>query len=103
MSETTESVSSPGETSVDKKVRQDVVKFLRDLADKLEHDDLSPEACLRISEFFMKYNFINAIFDDTEDTNTSTDESDILKFMSLGWYVYTQLIPRATQESQKEK
>jgi hypothetical protein len=90
-------VSTSTEDCVDAQVRKDVVVFLRDLADKLESNSLSPEATAQISEFFMKFNFVKALFSDMEDTPESTDESpeqDVLKFMSLGWYVYNHLLPR---------
>lgn len=89
-----EPANSTTVTSIDDKVRKDVVKFLRDLATRLESDTLSPEASLQISEFYMKYNFINDLFENIQTLETGkVSNNDILKFMSLGWYVYNHLLP----------
>ncbi len=95
------------EDFIDSRVRKDVAIFLRDLADKLETGSLSSSDTAQISEFFMKFNFLKKIAvssgeqsipketESGESEESDEEESDdILKFMSLGWYVYTHLIPR---------
>ena len=71
------------------KTKENVVIFLRDLATKLENNELSDETALKITEFFMKFNFIDSMF-------ASEENADVLKFLSLGWYVYTHLIPSSS-------
>lgn len=95
---------------IDSKVRHDVAIFLRDLADKLETNSLSESDSTQISEFFMKFNFLKhldmeneEVTEGTEGTDSAGEEhdmnTDILKFMSLGWYVYSHLIPRLKDDS----
>ncbi len=89
---------------IDSKVRHDVAIFLRDLADKLETNSLSESDSTQISEFFMKFNFLKHLDTEVEESTESTGEEhdmngDILKFMSLGWYVYSHLIPRLKDDS----
>jgi hypothetical protein len=79
---------------IDEKVKEDVIKFLRELADKLENNDLTPEASLQISEFFMKFKFVNDALNTIESLEESPHSNDMMKFMSLGWYVYTQLLQK---------
>ena len=96
----------------DEKMRQDIVIFLRKMADKLEKDDLSAEATSEISEFFMRFLFMESLNgkeysnekdsnekDSREDSNqkdsnekeNEENQDDMLKFLSLGWYIYTHL------------
>lgn len=92
--------SAISEDRVDAQVRKDVVNFLRDLANKLETDSLNPEETTQISEFFMKFQFVQSLFNDMED---GSSDQDIMKFMSLGWYVYSHLIPRTRKENSDEQ
>jgi hypothetical protein len=74
------------------KTKGEVVKFLRDLATKLENDELHDEVALQATEFFMKLNFMESCERSEED---SEEDSDVMKFLSLGWYIYTHIIPEA--------
>lgn len=66
--------------------------FLREVADLLDEDKL-PETYKRIvSEFYMKYKF----FDTCLKTDVETEDQQLLKFLSLGWYIHTQLLPKFT-------
>lgn len=79
---------TPQEDAIDKDVKKKVVTFLRELADKLEADQLSNDATLHISQFFMKFCFIDALSkgDDTPESE------EMVKFLSLGWYIYNFLM-----------
>ena len=73
-----------------------LVPFLRQLADELEHNSLLPCQTQRISEFYMAYQFQEQAIRDGDQSGQDSDsesinEADMLKFMSLGWYVYKML------------
>ena len=67
----------------DKEIRKNIAVFLRDLANKLENDEVSEKSQQAISEFFMKFLFIDEI--------SKVEEDEMMKFLSLGWYVYTKI------------
>lgn len=60
-----------------------LIIFLRELANSIEHNNISGEGLKKIGEFFMTYNFYN-------NNNTQTEE--YTKYMALGWYMYTFLL-----------
>ena len=66
-------------------------EFLKSLTKSLEKNELDDTKISRISEFFMSYNFQ----DQTNEEEEFQDE-ELVKFLSLGWYVYTHLIPTTT-------
>ena len=76
-----------------------LVPFLRNLADSIETDKLSSEQLHCISDFFMSYKLL-----DTEDKkNLETDEGDfdsmdVVKFITLGWYIYKVLLKDQTTQ-----
>ena len=67
--------------------RKNVATFLRGLADRLENSEMSEDSQKNISEFFMKFLFLAETL---EKVDVDQNE-DFLKFLSLGWYVYTQI------------
>lgn len=86
--------------------KNNIVTFLRDLATNIEHDEVDELNLKHVSEFYILYLFINALKQayphetadsavnavitcDTLDENESLAESDIMKFLALGWYIYT--------------
>lgn len=61
-----------------------VSDFLRELATQFENNELTEDEQRRISEFYMRLKFNREI----------ESENDTLeKYLALGWYVYTQLLP----------
>jgi hypothetical protein len=90
---------------VDDHVRSDIVTFLRGLADSLEKKTLDSTVEKQVSEFFLRFNFGASLFDNLESTedNENVTDNELVKFLSLGWYVYTQMVPRPDDhESPKE-
>ena len=71
--------------------------FLRKLADDLDEEKLSAEQRQRIGEFYMSW-----LFKDSERSHETESEPDseidsepdydALKFLTMGWYVYTQIL-----------
>lgn len=64
----------------------DIVVFLKKLVDDIENKKLSDEDLIYVSDFYMSYK---------AKTEKQIDYSDreFIKFFTLGWYVYTHLIP----------
>lgn len=104
---------------MDEELKKDVINILRTLADNLESDNLSSETVEEVYEYFLKYKFITSLFNDikgesdngengengdsgeNERENSENSENnlerikgdDMLKFMSLGWHIYKNLMP----------
>lgn len=76
-----------------------IINFLRELADSIENKKLDIEQTIQVSEFYMSYKFSNRNEDNSEDNVMDTDnvnkevkDEDFLKFIILGWYIYTFII-----------
>jgi len=71
-------------------LNNNLVTFLRKLADSMEKNELSPEQTKKIGEFFMAYQM-----GEHEDEHEDEDEdSDFMKFITLGWYVYRMVLDK---------
>jgi hypothetical protein len=69
--------------------KKQIISFLRNLADSIESDSLSEEQLQHTGEFFMSYKF----FEQEKTSDTENDDSiDIVKFITLGWYIYKVLL-----------
>ena len=76
-----------------------LVPFLRNLADSVESNMISPEKLQYIGEFYMSYKF----FDENKTQETENDDSiDIVKFITLGWYMYKVLLSKPEDETVNE-
>ena len=87
-----------------RRVDDQLVLFLRLLADRVERRELSRSQLLRTSEFFMSYLFHNELDKNMpqgegDERGNAGSSSDFQKFMSLGWYVYTFLLPHDGSEN----
>jgi hypothetical protein len=67
-----------------------LVSFLNKLSNSIIENKLSSTQLKSLGEFFMKYNFETDI-QDNNDTFEYTEE-DLKKFVSMGYYMYTQLM-----------
>jgi hypothetical protein len=86
-----------------------LVRFLRGLADDMEHSHLDPKQLQRIGEFYMAYEFQEQARRDGQEDGTppGQEDEDVVKFVSLGWYVYNRLLrglnlPDAESSSDQE-
>lgn len=59
--------------------------FLRTLASDLETSKLSPEDLKKIFDFYIQYRF---------EKDQTQDDKDFIKFLTLGWYIYTNLLDK---------
>jgi len=78
--------------------------FLRSLADRIDQKTLTQEQLQRVGEFFMSYQFQEQAIKDDENMGEEGDEEsqgevtreDLIKFLSIGWYVYCILLSDRT-------
>ena len=64
--------------------RKELVKFLRELSNSIENNDIKDEKLLEISKFFMKFKFYDGEY----------ERDEMVKYMSLGWYIYTYILKK---------
>lgn len=71
-----------------------LIDFLRDLAQSIEENKLHNIEIEHIHRFYMEYHFKKEVMTDTEtDNNTEGFKfDDLLRFLSLGWYIYTVML-----------
>jgi hypothetical protein len=67
--------------------------FLRKLADDLDNGKLSAEQKQKLGEFYMSWLLQQSEEDPEEDND---EDYDALKFLTMGWYVYTQILEGRT-------
>jgi hypothetical protein len=72
--------------SVIPKSNLQLVPFLRNLADSIEKEQLLPEQIQKIGEFYMSYKL------NTENSTEDPEGMDVVKFLTLGWYMYTHIL-----------
>jgi len=77
-------------TSTDERL----ITFLRDLTDGLERGELCPRQLQSVGEFFMSYQFQEAASQEDESLSSPPlfSQAELIKFLSLGWYVYQVLL-----------
>ena len=68
-----------------------LVLFLRDLANSIENEQLSPNNIQHVSEFFMNYKLCEADSNKSKEDNEEFDDMDIVKFFTLGWWIYRHM------------
>ena len=75
-----------------------LIQFLRDLADDIESKKLQEEQLVKVGEFFMYFKFTEeygthtGTHTGTHEEQSSDEDMDIVKFISLGWYIYSHLL-----------
>lgn len=83
--------------------QKQLIPFLRNLADSIESSELKPKQLRSIGEFFMAYQFQEqAVKDMEEDGESDTpkfSQQELIKFLSMGWYVYQVLLKEETLDN----
>ena len=69
-----------------------LIYFLRNLADLIEKKQLNSIQTQSVGEFYMSYQFK----EETLKENNTINDIDLIKFLSLGWYVYKKLLKDET-------
>ena len=67
-----------------------LVPFLRDLADSIESNNIHNEKLKIVGEFFMNYKLQEELID--KDSDKEYDDIDIIKFITLGWWIYQHIL-----------
>lgn len=68
--------------------------FFRDLADKIEKNDVSSTQLQKTGEFFMSWLYDTENVEKDKEDKSSFTQEDFRKFVTLGWYVYTHLMEK---------
>ena len=79
-----------------------LVPFLRDLADSIESSQLTGEQLRRVGEFFMSYKLQEEISNDKDYHSAEYDDMDIIKFITLGWWIYQHISKDCQNEETRE-
>lgn len=64
---------------------QKLAPFLRQLADSIDSEQLTPEQMQQVGEFYMSYKVHNEV---TDDSTEEMDTMDFIRFLTLGMYIY---------------
>lgn len=78
--------------------------FLRETADSIERGDLKANELRSAGEFYMKQRFIREVNADDDGYSKPIGESgefdmqELVKFLSLGWYIYCVLLKDAKKD-----
>jgi len=62
-----------------------LVTFLKKIIKSLENNNLDNDQLLLVSEMYMKYKYLS--------NPCETPREDLLKYTSLGYHIYTNLLP----------
>jgi len=82
-------------TSTDERL----ITFLRDLTGALERGELCQRQLQSVGEFFMSYQFQERAAQDSDESAPDPprfSRDELIKFLSLGWYVYQVLLQQET-------
>ena len=60
-----------------------LIDFFKDLIVQLEQKSINEAKLRQLSEFMLRYRF--------EHNGPSTENDDFIKFMTMGWYVYSNI------------
>ena len=64
--------------------KEDFITKLKSITENFENGLYDDKTNQYISQFIMNIDFIN-------QTHNTTSKSDFIKFLSLGWYIYSNL------------
>lgn len=65
--------------------KQDFITKLKSITENFENGLYDDKTNQYISQFIMNIDFFNEV------NNNTTSKSDFIKFLSLGWYIYSNL------------
>ena len=60
------------------------IPFLQSCIDRIKSDSISIEQRLLLSEFYTKCEY-------TDSASSEHRDTDLLKYLSMGWYIYNEL------------
>tara|TARA_Y100000996_G_C22514843_1_gene639966 strand:+ start:249 stop:512 length:264 start_codon:yes stop_codon:yes gene_type:complete len=65
----------------------EIKDFLKEILDKLENNQLNDDQLAKIGQFRISY-----LYENQNENDIEYSQDELVKFLSLGWYIYTQLI-----------
>ena len=65
-------------------MENELTTFLNNLIFEIENKKIGKDNLKKIGEFYMSYKF---------NENFPKEEEENLKFFTLGWYIYTYILP----------
>ena len=65
-------------------MEEKTIVFLESIIHKIKTGDITPEQMRQIAEFYLAYEF-------KKDSDSAFSNKDMLNFLSLGWYIYSNL------------
>jgi hypothetical protein len=68
-----------------------LVYFLRELSNSIESKQLEADQLKCVGEFYMSYKFNEQKNGRLENYDNDFEDMDIIKFLTLGWFFYTQM------------
>ena len=80
----------------------ELIPFLRGLADSIENNNLLPTQLQHIGEFFMSYKFQENNNQNEDDEDEEFDSNDVVKFLTLGWYIYRIILDKQENKENEE-
>lgn len=82
-------------------LKQAIINFINDLSIAFENNTLTDHQQLAITEIFIKFLFLklqntgdnrSAVEEERIEQEERKEEEDFMKFLTLGWYVYNNLM-----------
>jgi len=86
--------------SINYTTNEDLTTFLRQLATDIEQSAILDYQLQSIGEFYMSHTLKNEIYeinkndelDNKEHTDDEFDPDEVMKFVTLGWWIYTHIL-----------
>lgn len=82
---------------------EDLIEFLRKLADGIEQSTILDYQLQSVGEFYMSHTlkdklYINNNFISEESKEDEFDPDEVMKFITLGWWIYTNILKNKVTE-----
>lgn len=68
----------------------EIIVFLENIINDIKSNNISQDHMQQVTELFLNLKMENKI----EDTVESYSDKEFIKFLSLGWYVYTEYLKK---------
>jgi len=73
-----------------------IIEFLRNTADLIEKNEIDDQSFQIAGEYYMRY-LLRTEVDDVQ--NTTIEEKDLVKFLTVGWYIYNIILKEKNLKS----
>jgi hypothetical protein len=72
-----------------------IIEFLRNTAELIEKNEISEQSLQIAGEYYMRH-LCKAEID---DVNATLEEKDLVKFLTVGWYIYNIILKEKNLKS----